>query len=125
VKRPLETVYGLGRLAFGATLLAAPGAAGSLLMGKDARKPLVRAMFRFYGTRDTALGLGTLRAASAGGDTDGWIAAGIVCDVLDAAVMLAERDTIDEDKRVPGLVAALGTAAVGLALLARTEPGPR
>jgi hypothetical protein len=125
VKRPLETVYGLGRLAFGATLLVAPGPAGTLLTGKRARKPAVRAMFRFYGTRDTALGLGTLRAASADGDTDGWIAAGIVSDVLDAAVMLAERDTIDEDKFVPGLVAALGTAAVGLALLARTEPGPR
>jgi hypothetical protein len=120
MKKPLETVYGLGRLAFGVTLLAAPGPAGAVLMGKKARKPLVRAMFRFYGTRDTALGLGTLRAASADGDTDGWIAAGIACDLLDAAVMVAERDSIDEDKRVPGLVAALGTAAVGVALLARS-----
>jgi hypothetical protein len=122
VKRPLETVYGLGRLAFGVTLLAAPGPAGILLTGKKARKPAVRAMFRFYGTRDTALGLGTLRAASAGRDTDGWIAAGIVCDLLDAAVMVAEREHIDDDKRVPGLIAALGTAAVGVALLARSEP---
>jgi hypothetical protein len=119
MKRPLETLYGLGRLAFGVGLLAAPGPAGTVLLGKKARKPAVRAMFRFYGTRDTALGLGTLRAAAADGDTDGWITAGIASDLLDAAVMLAERDSIDEAKYVPGLIAALGTAAVGVALLAR------
>jgi hypothetical protein len=65
------------------------------------------------------LGLGTLRAASTGGDTRSWLAAGIAADALDAGMILTEWDTIPQPKRVPGLLAALGAGAVGAALLAR------
>jgi len=99
--------------------MAAPATVGNVLIGPKARKKTPRMLFRFYGTRDVVLGLGTLRAALAGGDPRGWLAGGITSDVLDAGVILAEWDRIPEDKRVPGLVAALGTAAVGAALLAR------
>jgi hypothetical protein len=122
VDRPLETLYGLGRLAFGAGLLAAPGPFGEILMGKIARKSAVAAMFRFYGTRDTALGIGTLRAVTRGDDVSGWLVAGIASDLLDAGVMLAERDAIPPEKHLPGLAAALGTAVAGAALLARRSP---
>ena len=122
MERSLETLYGLGRLAFGAGLLAAPGPLGEILMGKTARKSAVAAMFRFYGTRDTALGIGTLRAVARGDDVGGWLVAGIASDLLDAGVMLAERDAIPPEKRLPGLAAALGTAAAGIALLARRSP---
>ena len=122
MERSLETLYGLGRLAFGAGLLAAPGPLGEILMGKTARKSAVAAMFRFYGTRDTALGIGTLRAVARGDDVSGWLVAGIASDLLDAGVMLAERDAIPPEKRLPGLAAALGTAAAGAALLARRSP---
>jgi hypothetical protein len=99
--------------------MAAPAAAGQVLIGRDARKPTPRTLFRFYGTRDVILGLGALGAASAGGDARGWVAAGIAADVLDAGVMLTEWTDIPADKRVPGLLAALGAAGAGAALLAR------
>jgi hypothetical protein len=99
--------------------MAAPAAVGEVLQGRDARKPPVRMMFRFYGTRDIALGLGTLRAAASGGDVRPWLAAGVVSDALDATAMLTEWDVIPEAKRVPGLLAALGAGVAGAALLAR------
>jgi hypothetical protein len=123
MQRSLGTIYGLGRLAFGAGLLAAPGPLGELLLGKAARKPAVRTMFRFYGTRDTALGLGTLRAVLRKDDLSGWLVVGIASDLLDASVMLAERHEMPPEKRLPGIAAALGAAVAGATLLAR-RPAP-
>jgi hypothetical protein len=117
--RPPLWLYGLGRVAFGAGLLAAPEPLGRVLLGKPARKPAVRAMFRFYGTRDTALGIGTLRAVSRREDGRGWLVAGIASDLMDVGVMLRERRAIPPEKLMPGIVSALGAAAVGAALLAR------
>jgi hypothetical protein len=119
VQRPLETVYALGRLVFGASLIANPDLLGPVLVGKRARKPMVRTMFRFYGTRDTVLGLGTLRAAVRGGDVAPWVAGGIASDALDTIVLLTEWEEIPPDKRLPGVLAALGAGAAGIALLAR------
>jgi hypothetical protein len=112
-------VYGLGRLAFGAAVLAAPEAVGRALLGKDARRAPVRVSFRFYGTRDVVLGLGTLRAATTGGDAAPWVAAGIAADALDAAVQVVEWSDLPPAKRVPGLLAAAGAAVAGVVLLAR------
>jgi len=90
-----------------------------VLVGKAARKPMTRTMFRFYGTRDVVLGLGTLRAAAGDGDVAPWVAGGIASDVLDATVMATEWTALPAGKRVPGLLTALGAGAVGVALLAR------
>ena len=119
----LESVYGLGRVAFGAALIAAPAPFGNVLIGSGARKGTARMLFRFYGTRDLVVGLGMLRAASRG-DARGWLAAAITSDALDAAVMLTEWDEIPPEKRVPGLLAALSAGAVGVALLARSRQSP-
>jgi hypothetical protein len=116
--RTLDLAYGMGRLAFGAGLLANPARLGNVLIGKQSRKPSVRTMFRFYGTRDTVLGLGALRAAARGGDVAPWLAAGVLSDALDAGVLLAEWDTLPPGKRVPGVLAALGAGVAGIALLA-------
>ena len=98
--------------------MTAPAPFGDVLIGRAARKGTPRTLLRFYGTRDVLLGLGTLRASSSG-DARGWVAAGIGADVLDAGVMLTEWSDIPADKRVPGLLSALGAAALGAALLAR------
>jgi hypothetical protein len=119
MQRTLETLYGLGRLAFGAGLLAAPEGLGRVLLGEQASEPAVRASFRFYGTRDAVLGLGTLRAVTGGGDVGAWLTAGIASDVLDVAVQLVEWADLEPEKRVPGVLAAAGAAGVGVALLAR------
>jgi hypothetical protein len=119
MQRPLETLYALGRLGFGTGLLAAPGPLGRVLLGEQAGEPAARGLLRFYGTRDTVLGLGALRASSGGTDVGPWIVAGIASDVLDAGVMVAEWSDLPPDKRIPGIAAALGAAAAGIALLAR------
>jgi hypothetical protein len=120
----LEAVYGLGRLAFGAGMIGAPERLGSVLIGGEARKPMVRTSLRLYGTRDVVLGLGTLRAAAAGEGAGGWLMAGIASDVLDTAVQLLEWDDLPSDKRVPGVLAAVGAAAAGIAVLARHPNKP-
>ncbi len=89
-----------------------------MLIGKQSRKPAVRTMFRFYGTRDAVLGIGALRAAARGGDVAPWLAAGVLSDALDAGVLLAEWETLPPGKRVPGVLAALGAGVAGIALLA-------
>jgi hypothetical protein len=99
--------------------MAAPEAVGDVLQGRDARKPPVRMMFRFYGTRDIVLGLGALRAAASGGDVRPWLAAGVLADALDAGALLTEWNVVPQEKRVPGLLSMLGAGAAGAALLAR------
>ena len=115
----LEAVYGFGRLAFGAGVMAAPEEVGGVLLGDQAREPAVRIGLRIYGTRDVVLGLGTLRAVADRGDVAAWLVAGIASDVLDAAVQLREWSDLPPEKRLPGLLMALGAAGAGVALLAR------
>jgi hypothetical protein len=62
-----DVLYGLGRLAFGTAVMAAPAAVGRTFLGDDARQPSTRSALRIYGTRDVVLGTGTLRAAASGG----------------------------------------------------------
>ena len=112
-------VYGLGRLTFGAALMTAPTAFGRLLAGDEAREPAVRTGLRAYGTRDVVLGLGTLRAVVTGRDVGPWLAAGVASDLLDTAAQAADWRDLPPDTRAAGVVAALGSAGVGLALLAR------
>jgi hypothetical protein len=99
--------------------MTAPAEVGNALMGRKARKPAVRMNFRFYGTRDVALGLGTTWTALRGGDVGPWLGAGIVSDLLDATVMTVEAAELPPAKRIPGLAAALSAAGIGAALLAR------
>ena len=115
----LQTIYGLSRLAFGAGLLAAPAQIGGGLIGADAQQPSPRALLRFYGTRDTLLGLGALQASMRGEGVTPWIAAGIGADVLDVAVQVLEREAIPEPQRAPGLLLAAGAALAGAVVLAR------
>lgn len=114
----LETAYGLGRLAFGAALIVAPRQFGRMFLGDEAAEPAVRIALRTYGTRDVVLGLGTLRAVSAGADPRPWLTAGITADALDTAIQIGEFSDLPPDKRVLGVLMALGAAGAGLALRA-------
>ena len=114
-----EAIYGLGRLAFGVGLMAAPRELGGLLLGDEARQPSVRVALRTYGTRDVVLGLGTLRAVAGQGDVGAWLVAGIASDVLDTAVQVGEWSHLPPDKRLPGILMALGAAGAGIVLARR------
>jgi hypothetical protein len=120
--KPELLAYGLGRLAFGAGLMAAPSAVGALFVGDEAKEPAVRISIRTYGTRDVILGAGTLRAVAAGGDDVApWLAAGIAADLLDAAIQLGEWGDLPPGRRAAGAASALAAAATGVALLARAS----
>jgi hypothetical protein len=88
-----------------------------VLVGDDARQPAVRATLRIYGSRDTVLGLGTLRAVYSRGDVPAWLAAGVASDLLDAGVQAREWESLPPDKRLAGTLLALGAAAAGAAML--------
>jgi hypothetical protein len=64
-----------------------------------------------------ALGLGAVWAAARGADAAPWVAAGVLSDALDATVLLTEWETLPEGKRLPGVLAALGAGAAGIALM--------
>ena len=119
MQRSLDAVYGLGRLAFGAALMASPSGFGSLLVGEAARTPDTRISLRLYGTRDVVLGLGALRAVAGGGDPAPWVVTGVMSDALDTAVQLREWEDIPPDRRVSGVLAAMAAAGAGVYVLAR------
>jgi len=119
MRRAEQAVYGLARLGFGAALMSRPDRFGALLVGDEAREPSVRAGLRAYGTRDTVLGLATLRAVLSGSDVRPWVAAGIASDMLDTLAQVTDWADLPADRRVGGVAAAVASAAVGVALLAR------
>ncbi len=113
-------VYGLGRLSFGAALMTAPTGFGRLLAGDEAGTPAVRTGLRAYGTRDVVLGVGTLRAVATGSDVSPWLAAGVASDLLDTAAQAADWSDLPPDRRLLGVLSALASAGIGVALLARS-----
>ena len=119
MSRSLDIGYGAGRLAFGATLFAAPRVLGRLLVGDDAERREAGVLLRGYGTRDVLLGSGAILAAATDRDAQPWIRAGVAADALDVVLQLIEWDNLPRDKRVGGVATALGAAAAGVALLAR------
>jgi hypothetical protein len=121
MQRVLETEYGLGRLAFGVGLIAAPSAVGGLLLDERANEAAVRTFARSYGTRDTVLGTGMLAALATGADTRPWLVAGILSDTLDVVVQLSDWEELNPRKRVPGVLSAALAAAVGAWLLVRHD----
>jgi hypothetical protein len=121
MQRALEAVYGFGRLAFGAGLIAAPGATGSVLLDERAHEVAAQVFARGYGTRDVVIGTGMLGAIATEADTRPWLVAGILSDSLDVAVQLADWEHLSPRKRVPGVLSAVLAGAIGAWLLANHD----
>ncbi len=115
--RQLTTAFALGRLAFGAGLMARPERVASGWVGKDAERGAVKIVLRGLGARDVALSAGALAAL---GDEDRlahWIAAAIGCDLSDVvSTLAAPPDSLPGNARW-GTVALGGGAALAGALL--------
>ncbi|MBA3304915.1 MAG: hypothetical protein H0U25_03195 [Thermoleophilaceae bacterium] len=115
--RQLTTAFALGRLAFGAGLMARPERVASGWVGKDAERGAVKIVLRGLGARDVALSAGALAAR---GDEDRlahWIAAAIGCDLSDVvSTLAAPPDSLPGNARW-GTVALGGGAALAGALL--------
>jgi hypothetical protein len=112
-----------GRIAFGAMFLLAPGLAGRLWIGDDARRPAVKVLTRALGGRDLAIGLGVVIALDRGGPVRGWLEAGVLADAVDCAAALLAGDSLPENARSGVILVAAVSAGLG-AVLARALDQP-
>jgi hypothetical protein len=112
------TAYALGRLAFGAAVLAAPAISGRALAGAGGAEPDAQAFLRGMGGREIGLGLGLLGALRARGPVRPWLVAALLADSSDIAGIAGAWRHMPPAKRVFGLGLAGATAAAGVAALA-------
>jgi hypothetical protein len=124
--RDLALAHARGRMAVGAAFVLAPGLAGRLWIGDDARRRAVRVLARAFGARDLAIGLGVVIALDRGAPVRGWLEAGALSDALDFAASLLAGESIPNELRPFVLALGSGSAALGVALArALDEPvGP-
>jgi hypothetical protein len=114
----LALQLGAARTVLGSLVLVAPVPAARLLGADTATARRVSWLSRMVGVRDAAIGVGTVVTAR-GGDPRGWLVAGAVSDLVDAAVLARARRQGRvggaSSVVVPGaaLAAATGFAAAG------------
>ena len=120
--RSAVLAYGIGRMAFGAALFATPSTVGRLLLNAEAT-PHTTSALRAYGTRDLVIGAGVVASVQRGRDPSPFLAAGIASDALDTTAQLIDWRHLPPDRRVPGLVFAIGAGVVGRVLLRAVATG--
>ena len=109
------------RVAIGSALVARPGPATEMWIGRRQLSPAARLFARALGVRDVGIGAGALASLRAGGGLRPWLVAGIAADSVDLAATLAERDKLP-DTAVPLVVATAGAGILmGAAALAGSE----
>lgn len=117
--------FAIGRIGIGATALLVPGIALKRFFGKGAdSSPASRALARFMGGRDVALGLGTLFALSHGAPVRGWIEAGMVADAGDLFGTLLAAKHLPKVSAVGTSFAAAGGIAYARRLVSQLEAAP-
>lgn len=102
---------GTGRIAIGATMLAAPALAGRPWIGDEAEGPGGRALMRGFGARDLAIGAGLLAASRSGSSLRPWLLAGLAADAADALATWVARE------RLPGTAAGVLAVATTATVL--------
>jgi hypothetical protein len=122
--RDLALSHARGRMVVGAALVLAPGLAGRLWIGDDARRPAVKVFARALGVRDLALGLGVVIALDRGAPVRGWLEAGALADLVDLAATLCAGDAIPKQARRSVVVVAAGSAAIAGLLARALEEAP-
>jgi hypothetical protein len=115
--RRMAMGWGGAKLAFGASLLVAPGRLGRFLYGPSADTVGGRALGRGMGARDVVIGLGTIFSRNDGAQSR-WLAFGALSDIGDAGATLIAFGSLGRT-RWPGLLLAMGTAAQGFTLAAK------
>ena len=119
--RQVARILAIARLAAGAVLLAAPGAAGRRWLGDIARDPVAKVALRGLGARDMALGLGALRALDRGEPVAGWVRLAAVGDLTDAAGSALAARRLGSLRAVGTVASAGAAAALGFALAGQVD----
>jgi hypothetical protein len=118
----LTALVALGRLAFGAGLIAAPARLASGWLGNDAARPAAQVAIRGLGARDIALSAGTLAALGDSHQLRRWVLAAAVGDLSDVAIALATpSDALPDNARWGTVALGGGTALAGLLLYATLD----
>ncbi len=113
--------FAVGRVAYAAAVIAAPGPAAGMWLGKEVEGGGTRVAARALVARDAFLAIGLADAARRGGATRPWLAALIASDLTDIASTLADRDRLPK-QAAPGTVIVAGAAAaIGVALFAAAD----
>lgn len=101
------------RVLVGALAWLAPELAGKAFGLDFKRNRQAAYVGRLFGIRDIALGIGT--SAAQGDNRRGWLIAGVVCDVADAAAAeVGRRDGhLDDETAIKGGAVAILAALVG------------
>ena len=121
--RPRQITLGLalGRIAFGAGLLAAPARVASSWLGDDATRRASQVAIRGLGARDIALSAGAFAAALDDGPVRPWLIALVAGDLADIAATLAAGDSLPGRSRAGTLALAGGSALAGTIVAAAVD----
>ena len=119
--RTLARAHALGRVVVGGVLAAAPTTAGSLWIGRDARRPGARVMTVAFGARDLAIGLGAAYTLGQGHGAAPWLRAGVLSDLADLFATRRARADLPTVAVVGVTVIAASSAALGLWALAALD----
>jgi hypothetical protein len=112
--RSIARLHALGRVAVGAAYVVAPGLAARAWIGESGERPGVGVLSAAFGARDAAIGLGILRAATAGYGARPWVRAGVLADGVDLVATLRSRDEVPPVALVGVTLLAAGSMAAGL-----------
>jgi hypothetical protein len=112
--------YAVGRVAFGAALVAIPERIGRGWLGEVVDQPAGRVAVRGLGARDLALSTGVLVAQERESGVRGWLLATVASDLTDIAATVVARDSLPPQALAGTVVLAGGSAAAGLALALRS-----
>ena len=117
----IARVLGIGRLAIGAAMMAAPAASMRGWIGADADRVGTQTAVRAFGAREVLLGFLAAHVASRPGVGKRTVAAIALCDAFDFAVTVAARRHLPASG-VAGVGALAGGSAVtGLVVAAGLE----
>jgi hypothetical protein len=109
--------FALGRIAFGAGLLAAPERVAAGWLPGDAARAGTKVAVRGLGARDVALAAGVALAAR----KRPWLIACLACDLADIAATLAAGEALPARARWGTVALAGAAAAIGIVLTLRTD----
>jgi hypothetical protein len=116
--------FAIGRIGLGAAALIAPGVVCKRWLGRGHDAVGSRALTRFVGGRDLALGLGTLFALGHGTPVRGWLEAGMVADAGDLFGTLLAAKHLPKVSAVGTSFAAAGGIAYARRLVSQLESSP-
>jgi len=108
---------GIGRIALGLGLVAAPEVATRGWVGDDAGRPGMQAVARMLGARDVVLGFLTVHTAARPGVGPRTLATVALVDAVDAVAITAVRDRLPS-AGAAGVIAIAAGSAVQLAAAA-------